>query len=156
MFVCQAVRGGICSGWMLTGQPLEVTADWSEQTLITAPDPDQWTCLGSRHDRTDYYGEIPLATVLKDVNVNILFVLHPLDIAPMGPLAGDPHRLRPERTTLCGGRDCRRATCCWTEYRSISGDRRPRPGAAPPRRSPVALPGLNRRLEVTPGVAFDH
>ena len=27
----------------------------------------------------------------------ILFVLSPLDGAPMGPLAGDPHLLRPER-----------------------------------------------------------
>ena len=27
----------------------------------------------------------------------ILFVLSPLDVAPMGPLAGNPHLLRPER-----------------------------------------------------------
>ena len=46
---------------------------------------------------SDYYGTIPLETVLRDVNTDILFVLHPLDVAPMGPLAGDPHRLRPER-----------------------------------------------------------
>ena len=31
-----------------------------------------------------------------DVNTNILLVLFPLDIAPMGPLDGDPHRLRPD------------------------------------------------------------
>jgi hypothetical protein len=90
-------RGGICSGWLLAGQPFHVTADWSEQTVVATPDPAQWKCLGSRHDRTDFYGEIPLATVLADVNTDILLVLHPLDIAPMGPLAGDPHRLRPER-----------------------------------------------------------
>ena len=88
---------GICSGWLLTGQPFRVTPDWSEQTVTLVPDPAQWKCLGSRHDRTDFYGEIPLATVLRDVNTDILLVLHPLDVAPMGPLDGDPHRLRPER-----------------------------------------------------------
>ena len=97
LLVCQAVREGICSGWMLRSQPLDVTADWSVQTFTTTPDPDQWTCLGSRHDRRDYYGEVPLTTVLRDVNVDIMFVLYPLEIAPMGPLAGDPHRLRPDQ-----------------------------------------------------------
>jgi hypothetical protein len=38
-----------------------------------------------------------LERVLRDVNTDILLVLYPLDAAPMGPLAGDPHRLRPER-----------------------------------------------------------
>lgn len=97
VLLVQAVQGGICSGWLLTGQPFRVTPDWSEQTVTAVPDPSQWVCLGSRHDRTDYYGTIPLETVLRDVNTDILFVLHPLDVAPMGPLAGDPHRLRPER-----------------------------------------------------------
>jgi hypothetical protein len=93
--LCQAVQGGICSGWLLTGQPFHVTPGWSEQTVTLVPDPAQWKCLGSRHDRTDFYGEIPLATVLRDVNTDILLVLHPLDVAPMGPLDGAPHRLRP-------------------------------------------------------------
>ena len=31
------------------------------------------------------------------MNTDILLVLHPLDVAPMGPLDGDPHRLRPEK-----------------------------------------------------------
>jgi len=35
--------------------------------------------------------------VLLDVNTDILLVLCPLDTDPMGPLAGDPHRLRPEK-----------------------------------------------------------
>jgi len=74
-----------------------VTPDWSEQTVTLSLDPSQWTCLGSRHDRSDFYGELPLETVLGDVNTDILLVLHPLDIAPMGPLGDDPHRLRPER-----------------------------------------------------------
>ena len=33
------------------------------------------------------------------MNTNILLVLHPLDVRPMGPIPGDPHRLRPERPT---------------------------------------------------------
>ncbi len=93
----QSVQNGICSGWMLTGQPFEITPDWSEQTVVATPDPSQWTSLGSRHDRTEFYGEIPLAKVLSQVNTNILLVLYPLDIAPMGPIDDDPHRLRPEK-----------------------------------------------------------
>ena len=96
-FLCQGVHDGICTGWVLTGQPIAVTPDWSEQTVTCVPDERQWTCLGSRHDRVDYYGRTPLTTVLGDANANILFVLYPLDVAPMGPPAGDPHRLRPER-----------------------------------------------------------
>src|SRR5262245_47917415 len=93
----QSIRDGICSGWLLTGQPFEVTPDWSQQTVVAVPDARQWTPLGSRHDRVDYYGTIDLPRVLADVNADILLVLFPLDVAPMGPLAGDPHRLRPEK-----------------------------------------------------------
>jgi hypothetical protein len=97
LLLCQAVKDGICSGWLLKGQPFSVTPDWSEQSVTAVLDPAQWVCLGSRHDRTDYYAEIPLETVLRDVNTDILLVLYPLTIAPMGPLEGDPHRLRPEK-----------------------------------------------------------
>ncbi len=93
----QSVQDGICSGWMLTGQPFEVTPDWSEQTVTAVPDASQWTSLNSRHDRTEFYGEIPLPRVLSKVNTNILLVLYPLDIAPMGPINDSPHRLRPEK-----------------------------------------------------------
>lgn len=93
----QGFRDGICSGWILTGQPITVTPEWSEQTVVCSPRESEWTCLGSRHDRADFYGKIPLSQVLADVNADILLVLHPLEIAPMGPLQGDPHRLRPER-----------------------------------------------------------
>ena len=61
------------------------------------PDEQQWTCIGSRHDRFDYYGRTPLLTALGDANANILLVLSPLDVAPMGSIDGDPHTLRPER-----------------------------------------------------------
>lgn len=97
VLLCQAVHQGICSGWLLTGKPFGVTPEWTEQTVTLEPDPAQWTCLGSRHDRADFYGVLPLERVLGDVNTDILLVLHPLEVVPMGPLAGDPHRLRPER-----------------------------------------------------------
>jgi hypothetical protein len=93
----QGVHNGVCTGWILTGHPIKVTTDWSEQRITAAADESQWTCLGSRHDRSDYYGHTPLKTVLNDVNADILLVLYPLDIAPMGPLNGDPHLLRPEK-----------------------------------------------------------
>ncbi len=95
--LCQGVHDGICTGWLLTGQTFDVTTDWSEQTVDCVPDDQQWICMGSRHDRTASYGRTPFLTVLKDVNTDILLVLSPLDIAPMGSLDGDPHVLRPER-----------------------------------------------------------
>ncbi len=95
--LCQGVHDGICTGWLLTGQTFEVTANSSEQTVICTPDESQWTCLGSRHDRADFYGNTPLATVLGDVNADVLLVLFPLDIDPMGPVDGEPHVLRPEK-----------------------------------------------------------
>jgi len=39
--LCQAVRNGICSGWLLTGQPFRVTPDWFEQTVSVVPDESQ-------------------------------------------------------------------------------------------------------------------
>jgi hypothetical protein len=93
----QGVHGGICTGWILTGQSFEIPPDWSKQTVRCVPDESQWTCLGARHDRIDYYGRTPLKTVLADVNADILLVLYPLDVAPMGPIGGDPHVLRPEK-----------------------------------------------------------
>lgn len=96
LLLCQGVHDDLCSGWLLTGQPFTVTDDWSESTVHARLDSDQWTCLGSRHDRMATYGHRPLETVLADVNTDILLVLFPLDIAPMGPLDDDPHSLRPE------------------------------------------------------------
>jgi hypothetical protein len=97
VLLCQSVQKGICSGWLLTGKPFEVTREWSVQTVECVPDEKLWTCLGSRHDRADFYGEIALEKVLGDVNTNILLVLFPLEIAPMGPIDGEPHKLRPEK-----------------------------------------------------------
>jgi len=93
----QSIQNGLCSGWILTGQPFQVTEGWTEQTVIAVPDAAQWTSLGGRHDRLDYYGEIDLLQVLSQVNTNILLVLFPLDIVPMGPIDDDLHLLRPEK-----------------------------------------------------------
>jgi len=97
VLLVQAAGNDMISGWLLTGQPFRVGPAWSDQTVALAADERQWQCLGARHDRQDYYGRLPLERVLADVNVNLMLVLFPLTIAPMGPLAGDPHRLRPER-----------------------------------------------------------
>jgi hypothetical protein len=94
VLLVQGTIGGLTSGWLLNARPLEVTPEWSTQTIIADPDPALWTCLGSRHDRGKTYGEIALSSILRDVNADILLVLFPLVVAPMGPLTGDPHRLR--------------------------------------------------------------
>jgi hypothetical protein len=72
------------TNFVLTGQPLRVTPDWSEQTVHLTPDPEQWTCLGGRHDVTELYGYGDIGEVLSDVNVDIIFVLFPLTIVPVG------------------------------------------------------------------------
>jgi hypothetical protein len=93
----QAVQNGICSGWVCSGQPFDITPDFTTQSIVLDADRSNWTPLGSRHDRIDFYGELPLEQVLSDVNTNVLLVLFPLNVVPMGPLNGDPHRLRPEK-----------------------------------------------------------
>ncbi len=94
VLLAQADVPGTRTNVVLSGQPLHVTQDWSEQTLRLVPDPTQWTCLGSRHDRTDLYGAGRIADVLHDLNVDIIFVLFPLTLVPLGEIA-DPHRLQP-------------------------------------------------------------
>lgn len=79
---------------VLTGQPIRITPDWSEQTVTLVPDDTQWTCLGSRHDRFETYGWEKIAPVLNDLNLDLILVLFPLDVVPIGPIEGDPHRLR--------------------------------------------------------------
>lgn len=72
------------ANFVLTGHPFEITRDWSEQTVRLTPDPEQWTCLGARHDMVDTYGYGEIAEVLRDVNVDLIFVLFPLSIVPAG------------------------------------------------------------------------
>lgn len=97
VLLVQGTVGAICSGWLLTGQPLEVTPGWSEQAITAVPDPAQWTCLGARFNRTDMYGTIDLRKILTDVNTNIYLVMFPVTVVPMGPIPGDPHVLRAGR-----------------------------------------------------------
>ena len=93
----QGSMDGIVSGWVLTGQTFDVTPDWSEQTVTLVPDPSQWTSIGSRHDRTDTYGEKPLLDILHNVNVNMHLIMFPVKPRPMGRVDGDPHLLRAGR-----------------------------------------------------------
>jgi hypothetical protein len=93
----QSIRGGICSGWVLSGQPVQVGSKFTDTRLRLVPDERQWTCLGSRHDRQDNYGCLPLNETLGDVNMNVYLVIFPVNPRPVGPIAGDPHLLRAGR-----------------------------------------------------------
>lgn len=93
----QGSKNGLTSGWVLTGQTFAVNHEWSETTVTAVPDPSQWTSIGSRHDRTDTYGEKPLLDILSNVNVNIHIIMFPVKPRPMGEIGGDPHRLRAGR-----------------------------------------------------------
>lgn len=93
----QGSHGGKVSGWVLSGAPLKIGPEYSNQTLELKPDPALWTCLGVRRGREEMYGAIPLETILGIVNVNLYLVVFPVHPRPMGPLAGDPHELRAGR-----------------------------------------------------------
>ena len=93
----QGIQDGICAGWVLTGQPIAVTKEYSDTTLNLVPDERQWTALGSRHDRRETYGTKALSKILADVNVNMYLVMFPVHPRPMGPVNGDPHLLRAGR-----------------------------------------------------------
>ena len=94
VLLAQAGVGDIYVNSVLMAQSFDVTSNWSEQTISLDPDPQQWKCLGSRHDRTDTYGWGEIGDVLRDLNCDIILVLHPLDVVPAEPIDGDPHRLR--------------------------------------------------------------
>lgn len=94
MLLAQAQTAKTTANFILTGQPIEITEDWSEQTIVLANDPSQWTCIGSRQDLVDLYGCDELNTALSDVNVDLIFVLFPLDIEPACAGITDPHGLK--------------------------------------------------------------
>jgi hypothetical protein len=84
---------GIMVNHVLRRHPFHVREEWTEQTVTLEPDEAAWTCLGGRHDLPDR-GCAPVADVLADVNVDIMFVLFPLDVVPLCRPLPDPHRLR--------------------------------------------------------------
>lgn len=57
-----------CTGRILTGQPIKVNSEWSAQRITAFNDGSEWTCLGSRHDRSDFHGRTPLKAVLSDLS----------------------------------------------------------------------------------------
>ena len=79
---------------VLVSQSIEVNSEWSDQTIHLPPDDSQWLCIGSRHDMTDQYGYGPIEDVLKDLNLDIILVLHGLDVTPIRPVDGDPDIMR--------------------------------------------------------------
>ncbi|MSU71908.1 MAG: hypothetical protein EXS43_06145 [Opitutus sp.] len=98
--VCILIQGaqdGKVTGWVHSGKTFQVTPDYTEQSVQLVPDESQWTCLGSRQGREDYYGRTPLHRILSDVNVNLYLLLFPVKPRPMGPISGDPHGLRAGR-----------------------------------------------------------
>jgi len=82
--------------YVLAGQPLAITPDWSEPSLMLIPDLRAWTCLGARHDMLHFYGWGDIADVLRNVDVDLIFVFFMPDVVPLPPLEGDHHRLRPQ------------------------------------------------------------
>jgi hypothetical protein len=83
VFHCQANNGKTTANFVLKSQPLQITHDWSEQAITLVPDPNQWTCLGSRRDRMDFYGCYDIRDALKNMNVDFIFMLFPLNIEPV-------------------------------------------------------------------------
>ena len=91
---CQSRVGDKAINFVMTSQSFAVTPDWSEQTITLAPDPEQWLCLGARHDLTDVYGWGEIEDVLKDVDIDIILLLHPLRIVPQTAQPDGPHSRR--------------------------------------------------------------
>ena len=91
VLLAQAKVGTHRQNHVLTAQPIDVTPEWTEQTITLAPDPAQWLSLGTRHDRTDYYGHGDIADVLRDLNADIILVLHPVNVVPLQTIEGDVH-----------------------------------------------------------------
>jgi hypothetical protein len=83
VLLAQGTAGPIAANYVLNAQPIEVTPQWSEQTLTLAPDPAQWTCLGARHDLGHVYGSGDIAALLKNVDIDLIFVLFPINVTPL-------------------------------------------------------------------------
>lgn len=93
----QADVGDTRPNFALTGQSLAVTPDWNEQSLLLSDDPAQWTCVGGRHDKQELYGYGDIRDALKDVNCDLILVLFPLNVVPIGVPLEKKDRLRTHR-----------------------------------------------------------
>jgi hypothetical protein len=93
---CQSRIGDKAINFVLAGQPFNITPDWSEQSVFLTPEPEQWLCLGARHDLMNVYGWGAIEDVLRDVNIDIILLLHPLNIVPLTPENHGVHHRRPE------------------------------------------------------------
>ena len=93
LLLAQATTQGTTANFVLSGQPFRITQEWTEQTVTLTPEPAQWTCLGARESMKHHYGCADIDAVLKDVNVDIIFVLFPLKVVPVGDVK-EPHKLR--------------------------------------------------------------
>ena len=80
--------GSKASASEVTSPSFAVTLDWSVQTMTLAPDPEQWLRLGARHVLNGVYGWGDIDSVLRDVDIDIIILLHPLQIVPMRPKSG--------------------------------------------------------------------
>jgi len=94
LLLVQGRVGSVYVNYVLTGQQFDVGREWTTQTIALAPVESEWTCMGSRWDRKDFYGSGALEAVLGDVSDDIILVLVPLDVAPAGRIEGDKDRLR--------------------------------------------------------------
>lgn len=90
LLLAQAESTKTTSNYVLSGQPFEITNDWSEQTVTLLPDPAQWTCMGARHD-APHYGCDDIDIVLNDLNVDLIFVLFPVKVVPLDEEITDLH-----------------------------------------------------------------
>ena len=87
----QAKTSKTTANFALTGQPFKITHDWTEQTVTMTTNTSQWTCLGARHDMTSEYGCDDIATVLSDVNLDLILMLFPVNAVPAGGPLPNPH-----------------------------------------------------------------
>lgn len=92
----QSDVGSIRTNWALHQQPIPISRRYREHTITVTPDESQWTYLGTRGKGADCdnYGYAPIADAIKDVNVNIVLGLFPLDVQPLHNTDADKDELR--------------------------------------------------------------
>ncbi|MBI4623201.1 MAG: hypothetical protein HY736_08285 [Verrucomicrobia bacterium] len=78
---------------VLTGQPIRITEDWSEQTIVLVNDPREWTPIGSRKSLAHVYGNDDVGGLLADVSYNLILCLFPIKVVPASKGVTDPHGL---------------------------------------------------------------